>query len=316
MKLRSLLGALALAFTVIIFIPSQSLAKGSHNKSSHTCKSKHSKHSKHSKKYKGSGDKGSTNQECPVGTIPLKGSKGSYDKGSKGSKDSKGSCDKGSKGSSNKIKCVPIVPAPIPTGIITGTVYEDANNNGLQDKNETGVANISVEVIDSNGDIITIVTDNIGNYSLNNLPQGLATVTVNAATLPPLATLTTGLNPNDVTVIANTTANAGNDGYLIPLPLVGSITGQVRSGRLGVPTVTVKITDIYNNIHTVTTDINGRYTATNIPVGTASVLIVDSSVILSTGTTATYLATLSNGNPTSVTVTENITVDAGSDFYQ
>ena len=203
MKLRSFLGALSLAFAVIIFIPSQSLAKGSDDK----CSS--NKGTKGSKGSKGSSDKGSTgskgskdssdNGGCPIGTVPLQNS---Y-------------CDKGSKGSCDKIKCVPIVPAPVLTGSIEGTVYEDTNNNGLQDNNEIGVANITVEVIDSNGNIISILTDDIGNYSIKNIPQGSATVTVNIATLPPSAILTAGFNPNDVTVIANTTTDAGSDGYLI-----------------------------------------------------------------------------------------------------
>jgi hypothetical protein len=207
------------------------------------------------------------------------------------------------------------VPAPITDGNLTGTVFEDTNNNGIQDNNETGVANIKIEIIDANGNILNTLTDTVGNYSVANIPEGLATITVDPNTLPPLATLTSGFNPNDVTIVPNTTNDAGSDGCIIPVPVVGSVTGTVKSGRIGISNVTVEITDIYNNVHTVITDTTGIYLATDIPVGSASVLIIDSSVILSTGTTATYDTALSNGNPTSVTVIENTTVDAGADYY-
>ena len=275
----------------MLSLPSSTFAKGSHDKKSHT--SKHKKHKKHKKSSwdKGSSDKGSSNKdskdkgstnkgskdstydECPVGTVPFKSSKGSKDKSSKGSSN-KGSKDKSSKGSSNKgsndrIKCIPIY------GTITGTVYEDINNNGVQDINETGVANISIEIIDANGNILTAGTDTVGQYTVTNLPEGLATVTVDPTTLPPLSTLTAGFNPNDVTVVVNSIADAGSDGYIITLPAIGSISGDVRNGRIGLPNVTVQITDVNNIIHTVVTDQTGRYVANGLPIGMASVLVIN-----------------------------------------
>ena len=53
---------------------------------------------------------------------------------------------------------------------IGGTVYEDINDNGLQDSNEPGIDSISIAIFDDNGQIgSSIFTDTIGNYTFSNL---------------------------------------------------------------------------------------------------------------------------------------------------
>jgi len=230
MKLRSLLGALSLAFAIIIFIPSQSLAKGSHShhKGSHNKGSsskgskdskgssdKGSKCSKGSKDSKGSSDKGSKGSK---GSKDSKGSSDKGSKGSKGSKDSKGSSDKGSKGSKgskdSKGSCdnTPDVPV-VTTGTVCGTVYEDIDINSVQNGTEIGTSGIQVSITDINGNLSNIQTDNVGNYCAFNIVEGIATITVEETTLPIGTILTAGINPNDITVIAGQTTDAGSDGY-------------------------------------------------------------------------------------------------------
>lgn len=52
-------------------------------------------------------------------------------------------------------------------------VWEDVNNNGLQDPGEPGLANISVSLLDKNGQIkSTTTTNQAGNYVFDNLAAG------------------------------------------------------------------------------------------------------------------------------------------------
>ncbi|MFN0204079.1 MAG: SdrD B-like domain-containing protein, partial [Bacteroidia bacterium] len=52
-------------------------------------------------------------------------------------------------------------------------VWYDANQNGLQDANETGVANVNVELYDANGTVLaTTTTDVTGTYMFNSLGGG------------------------------------------------------------------------------------------------------------------------------------------------
>ena len=199
---------LLIAATVVMFIPSGVSAWSSHDKS-----------------YKGSSDKGS----CDKGSKGSsdKGSKGSCDKGSKGSNDkgSKGSCDKGSKGSNDKGSkgscdkgskgsCDSSTPK-VTTGTVCGAVYEDTNGNAVQDSTETGVANIQISITDINATVTSVFTDDIGNYCAENIVEGSTTIEVIISTLPTNALLTAGINPNDITVIADTLNDAQSDGYNI-----------------------------------------------------------------------------------------------------
>ncbi len=59
-------------------------------------------------------------------------------------------------------------------GIISGFVWEDTNQDGIQDVGETGIEGVSVSLIDdSNGSTIaTTTTDASGNYAFNDTPPG------------------------------------------------------------------------------------------------------------------------------------------------
>jgi len=180
-KLKLLLSGTAIAFAIFL-LPSQATA------SSWNFYDKGSKGSC-DKGSKGSYDKGSKGSYD-------KGSKGSYDKGSKGSYDkgSKGSYDKGSKGSCDKYDM-------INTGIVRGNVYQDFNQNGIKDLNESGVASIKVTIVDANNTIFVTYTDTNGTYIQKGVSEGEALVTVDDTTLPMYAELTAGLNPSTVMVV-------------------------------------------------------------------------------------------------------------------
>lgn len=105
-----------------------------------------------------------------------------------------------------------VVLPPPTTGSITGTVFFDANNNGILDPGE-GLPNISVTVTDANGNTQVVTTDANGVYTATNLATGGALVDVVNSTLPPNITQSVGIDPSGVNVVAGTTQNAGVDGY-------------------------------------------------------------------------------------------------------
>src|SRR5690606_31706706 len=87
---------------------------------------------------------------------------------------------------------------PIP-GSISGTVFDDANGNGIQDGGEAGIPNITVTITGPSG-TFTVTTDANGNYTQPGLDSGSYTVNVdtNDPDLPAGVVLTTG---NSSTVV-------------------------------------------------------------------------------------------------------------------
>ena len=64
-------------------------------------------------------------------------------------------------------------------GQLDGTVYLDANRNGVKDEGETGIAGVTVKVTDSDGRTYETQTESNGTYSFNSLPgTKVLTVTV------------------------------------------------------------------------------------------------------------------------------------------
>ena len=65
--------------------------------------------------------------------------------------------------------------------VISGSVYVDADSNGVQTAEDLGIADVTVRLDDGNGDIQSATTDSDGNYSFVGL-DGSYTVRVDAAT--------------------------------------------------------------------------------------------------------------------------------------
>jgi hypothetical protein len=65
-------------------------------------------------------------------------------------------------------------PGPVTNpSTLAGTVYNDANNNGIEDGTEAGIARVTVKLLDNLGNVLTSVTaDSSGAYSFTNLPAG------------------------------------------------------------------------------------------------------------------------------------------------
>ncbi|WP_417558748.1 SdrD B-like domain-containing protein, partial [Mesoflavibacter zeaxanthinifaciens] len=151
-------------------------------------------------------------------------------------------------------------------GDLSGTVFEDTNGNGVQDAGEAGIAGVEVIITDVDGNPTTVTTDANGDWTATDIPVGDATVDVDETSLPADITdtlTTTGSDPETVTVVEG--------------DLSGTVfedtngNGVQDAGEAGIAGVEVIITDVDGNPTTVTTDANGDWTATDIPVGDATV---------------------------------------------
>ena len=155
-------------------------------------------------------------------------------------------------------------------GVVAGTIYQDSNNNGIQDPGEPGIANVTVTIMDVNGTEYNLTTNTNGAYALNVL-AGSTTITIDETTLPSgISTQTQGTNPTVINVpIAGTASDI--DGYT-PSSSTGTVKGIVYedtngngiqdTNETGIAGVTVTIRDFNGDEQNVTTDSNGEYTAT------------------------------------------------------
>ena len=126
-------------------------------------------------------------------------------------------------------------PTPTPIGKIKGTVFEDTNNNGVQDPGEPPLVGVVVVVTDKNGQTTTLTTDGTGMY-MTEVPAGPTVTDIVESTLPPGAEQTVGTDPTTVDVPAGGTGT-DLDGYYIPTDSpTASPTGAPTSSPTGAPT--------------------------------------------------------------------------------
>ncbi len=199
-----------------------------------------------------------------------------------------------------------------PQGTVTGFVYTDFNGNGsFNAPVDVPAQGVTVTVL-SQGKLITVVTDASGYFTATGVPSGTATVDL---INPPAGAQTQGTDPTSVTVLPNQNNFEENNGFFV----TGSITGTVFQdtngdgdqdpGELGIPNVTVLITDSLGVTRTEQTDASGVYTATNVPSGTATVDVVNSTL-------PAGLIQTAGTDPSTVNVVPDTTQNAGFDGYQ
>ena len=178
-------------------------------------------------------------------------------------------------------------------------VWIDSDQDGLQDANESGLANVTVRLLNGNGGVIsTTTTDGNGLYSFNNLTAGTYQVQFVTPTNYVLTTANAGLNLNDsidsdaivgtgLTQQVTLTAGQNNDtldaGMVFCPPANASIgnfvwydcnnDGKQDSGESGLSGVTVKLmaADGTTMLSTTTTSSTGFYQFSNLTAGTYQV---------------------------------------------
>ncbi|QEG22687.1 SdrD B-like domain-containing protein [Mariniblastus fucicola] len=206
---------------------------------------------------------------------------------------------------------------------IKGTVYHDRNDNGRQDSGEEGIANVLIELMDADGNVLqSTKTDANGDYCFEDLLAGEYMI---AETQPgdyldgkeALGSLGGQSKPDafNVTVVGGDAGVNYDFGELLP----GAITGYVHTddnedcvfdesqGELPLANVTLELLDADGKvIATTTTDDRGFYQFTGLEPGTYSVRETQPDDFFSVGEKAGS----GNGDATS-NLLSNIEVGSG-----
>jgi hypothetical protein len=187
------------------------------------------------------------------------------------------------------------------TGSIGNRVWLDMNANGVQDSGETGINGVTVQLLDSLGNVVaSTTTSGDGNYIFSNLAPGTYTISVDAATLPAggrapsfdvdgtgtantaTVQLAAGSNRTDVDFGYHGNASIGDRVWY---DLNGN--GVQDASETGLNGVTVRLFDGSGNLlATTTTAGNGNYSFNNLLPGTYRVTVDPAS--LPAGTVATF----------------------------
>jgi len=193
---------------------------------------------------------------------------------------------------------------------VSGHIFFDSNNNGVQDVGDFNLANISIQITDLISSY-SVVTDSNGNYTQVVNPGSIATI-VNFADpdIPVGSVLTTlgtgGVYQQNLTAITNQNNPTNNVGFYVPQPTL--ITGHIffdtnnnsiqNLGEVNLSRIPVLVTD-GSGSKTVYTDANGNYSTTVLP-GSVSVNIDETSSNIPAGST---ISTNASGGTDTQTVT-------------
>jgi hypothetical protein len=201
-------------------------------------------------------------------------------------------------GGSDK-KDFPYQPKP---GSLSGTLFYDANKNGIQDNGENGIGGVTVTLTDSLNNQTTTTTDTSGKYSFTNLKPGSYSVSApSSADSKDLESSKTPSPINGITVVAGQSSGNNNFAYV-----VGSISGTVYfdanangsldNGDTGISGVTVTLADQDGNtIATTSSGPGGSYSFTGLAAGTYHVSVPSSTGGMSLKTTSPAVVTVDVG---------------------
>ena len=158
------------------------------------------------------------------------------------------------------------------SGKASGVVFTDLNGNGKQDASEPGFAGAVVSLdlnIDGTPEFTATSTDGTGAFAFNNLPDGVHKLSV-----------ATPLN-SKLTTVPTSLISITNGSAATPM-LIGVQPTSAVSGRLILGGSTAGLANILVGLdtnadgkadQTATTNEQGQYVFSNVPVGTLNVLI-------------------------------------------
>ncbi|HPL75025.1 MAG TPA: SdrD B-like domain-containing protein, partial [Candidatus Sumerlaeota bacterium] len=167
-------------------------------------------------------------------------------------------------------------------GTISGHIFNDINGNGVQDAGEPDLSGVDVVITDSLGGTQTVTTDVNGNYTAT-VPAGSTTANIDETTVPAGSVLTAGSDPQTVIVPGGSNAATDPVGYQQQGTISGHIFNDINgngvqdAGEPDLAGVDVVITDSLGGTQTVTTDVNGNYTAT-VPAGSTTANIDETTL--------------------------------------
>lgn len=247
----------------------------------------------------------------------------------------------------NTIDAGLILPPPTPppgTAQLGDRVWYDCNANGIQNSGESGVAHVTVNLLDATGTTVlaTTTTDSQGHYGFSSLNAGVYQVQFIAPTdrsfTAALQGSNRGADSNADTISGVTgpiTLAAGQidltiDAGLIKAPTTAKLgdlvfqdcngNGIQDAGESGVSCVTVKLLSSSGSVlRTTTTDSSGHYLFNNIAAGTYTVQFVAPggmkfTTALQGGNTAIDSNPNAAGKTASITLAagqSDLTIDAG-----
>jgi protocatechuate 3,4-dioxygenase beta subunit/regulation of enolase protein 1 (concanavalin A-like superfamily) len=172
-------------------------------------------------------------------------------------------------------------------------VWDDKNGNGTLDSGETGIAGVTVELVNSGGTVLqTKVTNSSGYYNFTNVQPGTYTVRIVASTLPAGATATydkdgiATLHQSAVTVTCYQVVTNIDFGYKFCSGTIGDKVwddkdgdGVVDSGEVGIGGVTVQLYSSGGTLlATKVTNSSGYYAFEGVQPGTYTVKVVAASL--------------------------------------
>jgi serine-aspartate repeat-containing protein C/D/E len=176
---------------------------------------------------------------------------------------------------------------------LCGHVWHDTNDNGVRENGEAGIAGVTIQLFDRQGNVIAEqVTDANGRYCFKDLYAGEykirevqpAAYADGKDSLGRIGTKVTGEVENDAFCFINLLGGEKGDNFDFGEILLGSISGKVHAdtgpdcdfnvseGDKLLAGVTLQLLDSNGNVvSTTTTNANGQYTFGNLRPGTYSV---------------------------------------------
>ncbi|MFZ1828568.1 MAG: SdrD B-like domain-containing protein, partial [Candidatus Competibacteraceae bacterium] len=195
----------------------------------------------------------------------------------------------------------PPPPPPPNNGAVTGVVYQDSNGNSVQDPGETGLSGVTIELLDTNGNVVaTATTGANGSYSFPNVTPGAYTV----RETDPTGFTSTTLNTLPISVAPGGAAIA-NFGDQPQGAVSGTVfndlngNGTQDPGETGLGGVTVTLTPTSGGPSvTTTTTSNGSYLFTAVAPGSYTVSEADPTDFISTTNNTVPVSVPSGGAAT------------------
>ena len=225
------------------------------------------------------------------------------------------------------------------TGAIGDYIWNDANGDGVQDENETGIGLVTVNLYNDHDNdgvydnlLTTVMTDNTGHYIFDNIAAGAYVVEVAANTLPAgpswsqtgdpdeygstataadnLTTAPLVLGPGDILVNTDFGYQPDN-GITIgdTIYLDNDADGTEDPGEIGIAGVTVSLINTGTGavIATAITDEDGKYEFSGLPGGVYTITVTDSNHVLD----GLVNTNISGESATSFIGNDNFTFDFG-----
>ncbi|OWK40435.1 hypothetical protein FRUB_05354 [Fimbriiglobus ruber] len=157
--------------------------------------------------------------------------------------------------------------------LFTGVTYNDVNGDGIQEANEPAVAGFTVQLVDTNGNVVATTTSSAtGAYSLYGGP---GTFTVRE--VPPTGWVQTTPNPGYTTTTDGGPLVSTNFGNFQTITLSGVVYDDINGNATqdaGEPPLVGWTVQLVNSSGTVvnstTTDVNGAFSFSGVGPGTYS----------------------------------------------